>query len=148
MMATTNTYYTYYTDKFLLDDDAPISKAPAKVLNTLEKRGLEAVLRDFISEYEEEVFGEVYANIENYTRYNEKSVDILDGCYDTYNFDNYAICEIYATENGCIILECVDLDQYTGEDIEDFKNYKGDYEEILRNFDIFSDFKTVKFRLD
>lgn len=148
MMTTANTYYNYYTDKFLLGDDAPINKESAKVLSTLEKRGLEAVLRDFIAEYEEENFGEVYTNIENCTRYNEKSVDILDGYYDTYNFDNYAICEIYATENGCIILDCVDLDQYTGEDVEDFENYNGDYEEIIRNFDIFSDFKTVKFRLD
>ena len=147
-MEKTQTYYTYYTDRFLLDADAPVYNAPAKVLTTIEKRGLEAVLRDFIAEYEEETQGEAYTNIENYTRYNEKSVDILDGYFDTYLFDNYAICEIYATERGCIILDCVDLDKYTGEDKEDFTQYEGDYYEIIEKFDIFSDFETAKFRLD
>ena len=116
-------------------------------LNLVEKLGLEAILADFIKDYEEETLGEFCAkDIKNYIRYNENGVDILDGITDTYIFDHYAIGEIWMTNNGCILMSAVDLDRYTGDEPERFED--SDIYERPTMFDIWSDFEPVLFRLD
>ena len=116
-------------------------------LTTLEKIGLEAILADFVQDYEEETSGEIYSHdIKNYIRYNSDSVDFLDGITDTYIFDNYAIGEVWTTKNGCIVMSAVDLEQYTGDEREKFE--ESDIYERPNKFDIWSDFKPVLFRLN
>ena len=116
-------------------------------LSTLEKKGLEAILADFVQEYEEETEGEFFSrNIKDYIRYNEDGVDFLDGVTDTYIFDHYAIGDVWTTKNGCIVMSAADLDEYTGDDIERFE--ESDLYERPNKFDLWCDFKTVLFRLN
>lgn len=107
-------------------------------LNHIELLGLEAVLVAFIQQFEEEAYGEVYSkNIADFTRYNEDNVDILDGCYDTYIFDNYAVSDIWMTDNGIPMLSCYRLehDEYD------------DPFEIAQNIDWMTECEYVLFRL-
>ena len=115
-------------------------------LNTVEKIGLDKILSDFIKEYELETFGETYGDISDYTRYNKDNVDILDGYTDTYIFDTYAIGCIWMTENGCLLLECVDLEAYNGENTEEFE--ESELMDRPNKFDLWAEFDTVLFRLN
>lgn len=112
-----------------------------KELNNVEKAGLEIMLADFIASYEEEVFGEIYStNIRDIIRWNENSVDILDGYYNTYIFDNYAIGSMWMLTNGVVVLEIADLDTIGSEDETP--------EEKVANYDIWSDCDVRLARID
>lgn len=137
----------YYTNRFLLSDDATWTTADAKQeLTQIEKIGLEHVLQDFITEYEVENYGVAYTNIINYTRWMVDGVDILDGYTDSYIFDNYAISCIYCTNNGIILLNCFDLETYTGDDPEGFFNT--DINDRCLNYDFYTVCNHVTFRLN
>lgn len=144
----------YYTNKFLLDTSKEnkyrwFETDRKKELNQIEKIGLEHVLQDFITEYEEDNFGEVYTNIIDYTRWNTNSVDILDGYSDTYIFDTYAIECIYCTNNGIILLECSDLETFNGEDEEEKERFfDTDILDRVSGFDRFENCDTAIFRLN
>jgi hypothetical protein len=141
----------YYTNIFKLDEDRRefFEAEKKRNLSTVEKIGLEAILADFVEEYEQEQFGETYGNIKNYIRYNADSVDILDGYTDTYIFDHYAIGSVWMTENGCIMMDAVDLDEYTGDDEEEQEEFDdADMMERPNKFDIWSDCAPVLFRLN
>lgn len=138
----------YYSNLFIIpeENEAIFNNDRKHNLTTIEKIGLESVLSDFVKEYEESVFGETYGDIKEYTRYNEDSVDILDGYTDTYIFDHYAIGSVWTTNNGCIVMEAADLDDYEGDDMEAFED--SDLYDRPNNFDIWSDFKQVLIRLN
>ena len=138
-----------YTNLFLIpEENTSIFENDRKhELSTLEKIGLEAVLADFIQEYEEETHGEVcIKDIKDYIRYNADSVDILDGEQDTYIFDHYAVSEVWTTKNGCLMLSAVDLEEYTRVEPEVFE--ESDIYERPNKFDLWVDFKPVLFRLN
>lgn len=144
-MANTN----YYENLFIISKDCEKNFEPfKKELSTIEKIGLEAVLVDFIKQYEESELGEVYTNIEPYVRYNQNSVDILDGYNDTFIFQNYAIGDLKLTDNDIVIMIVADLDNYIGDDKELFEQYKGDYYELVDRCDVWCDFDTRYIRFD
>lgn len=108
-------------------------------LSTLEHIGLETVLCKFVEQYELETFGETYSTeFDSVTRWNVDGVDILDGCYDTYIFDQYAIESIWCTENGAILLTCYYLQHDEYDDPDD----------VVRYTDWQSECQEVVFRLD
>jgi len=123
-------------------------------LNRVEKLGLEAVLADFVSEYEKDVLGDACDSIKSYIRWNDDGVDILDGIIDTYVFYNYAIGSVWMTSNGCILIDAVDLEVYDGlidDTIDD--DYISDFEqcdvcEKPYKYDIWSECKRVLIRID
>lgn len=111
-------------------------------LNTVEMIGLETILCMFVEQHQDTEYGEIgFTDLRNYTRWDSKagSIDIIDGCDDTYIFENYAIEEIWMTKNGCIVLSCYQL--------EETEEYDDPWD-IVRNTDWQSDCKNVLFRLD
>lgn len=129
-----------YENRHLLSGGALKNFLPYRKtdMNAVEYLGLEAILCKFVEQYEEEAFGESYVKLTDYTRWNKDSVDILDGCYDTYVFDDYAICEIWMTDNGCVLLSCYELKH---------PEYDDPYD-VLRNIDWQCECKPITFRLD
>ena len=92
-------------------------------LNTIELVGLEAIAVEFLIQYEyscgiEELDHRI-ETIRNYMRWNENSIDILDGCYDTYEFDGYLFGDIWMTENGIPILTAYVIPEDLEDDWED-----------------------------
>lgn len=139
----------YYSDKFIIDKDKEnIFENDRKTdLSLIEKIGLEAILNDFVKEYEEESFGQAH-DIKDYIRWNEDGVDILDGVTDTYIFDHYAISEVWVTNNGCIMLSAIDLDNFTNEDEDEQERFeRSDIYDRPNSFDLYCDFESVLFRL-
>jgi len=136
----------FYNDYFVVPQDKAASFEEDKKhnLSRVEKLGLEAVLDSFVSEYEEDNFGEP-RSIKDYIRWNDDNVDILDGVIDTYVFDHYAIGSVWTTTSGCICMDAVDLDEYEGDDEEAFES--SDLFDRPYNFDIWSEFKPVLIRL-
>ena len=130
-----------YSRSYLLPEDCHSNFEPyrKRSLNTIELIGLEAILIAFVQQYEEAMLGEVYTkNLSSFTRYNDDSVDILDGVYDTYIFDNYAIGSIWMTDNGIPMLGCylLESDEYE------------DPCEIVQYTDWMSECKYALFRLN
>lgn len=81
-------------------------------LNTIEKVGLEAIAVEFIYQHQIFAFGEALSDHETlrgFTRWNSDSVDILDGCYDTYEFEGYLFGEVWMTENGIPMLTAYEI---------------------------------------
>lgn len=136
-----------YSELFLIPDEkvSHFENDKKNNLSLIEKVGLEAMLADFIAEYEEIQYGEAGVSIKEYTRWNDNCVDILDGYTDTYIFDHYAIGSVWTTSNGCVCMDAVDLEEYTGDDKEAFED--SDLYDRPSRFDIWSDFKPVLFRL-
>lgn len=140
----------YYSDKFIIDKDKEnIFENDRKTdLSLVEKIGLEAILNDFVKEYEEESFGQAH-DIKDYIRWNSDGVDIFDGVTDTYIFDHYAISEVWVTNNGCIMLSAQDLDEFLSEDEDEIERFEdSDIYERPNKFDLYCDFASVLFRLD
>lgn len=140
----------YYSDKFIIDKDKEnIFENDRKTdLSLVEKIGLEAILNDFVKEYEEEQ-GLGSNGIKDYIRWNEDGVDIFDGVTDTYIFDHYAISEVWVTNNGCIMLSAQDLDEFLSEDEDEIERFEdSDIYERPNKFDLYCDFASVLFRLD
>ena len=129
-----------YENRHLIPDEHVdhFEKHRKQKLNMVEKIGLEAILCEFVRQYEEEEFGCYCNNFRDYTRWCESSIDILDGFYDTYIFGNYAIAEIWIAYDSCIMLSCYELESDEYDDPED----------IVRNTDWQFDCKPVLFRLD
>lgn len=129
---------TVFSNRYLIPEDCHDNFKRKQNLNSIELLGLEAILVALIHQYEEEAYGEVYSKIiTDFTRYNSDCVDILDGVYDTYIFDNYAVGEIWMTENGIPMLSCYLLES---------EEYDDPYD-IVQNTDWMSDCKHVLFRL-
>ena len=83
-------------------------------LNTIEHIGLEAIAVEFFEQYEREVFGEPIdaerrENLRGFMRWCKGSVDILDGYYDTYEFDGYLFEEVWMTDNGVPMLTAYEI---------------------------------------
>lgn len=126
----------YYDNMIIIpEENWSIFKNHRKTnLNVLERIGLESVACDFIHEYEESAFGDVYSkNISDYIRVLSDSgtADILDGVYDTYEFDGMLICDFWTTENGCLMLTAVKIP----ENCENWQDhdwlYNDEFEEVL-----------------
>lgn len=134
-----NLSYVYENRHLLPEEAVQRFEANRKAnINTVEHIGLEAILCLFVEQYELENFGETNVKLSDYTRWTESGVDILDGCYDTYIFDNYAISEIWMTDNDCILLDCYDLTHPDYDDPFD----------VVDNIDWHCECKPVTFRLD
>lgn len=131
---------TIYADRHLVSEDrmAHFEEHRKQKLSMVEKIGLEAVLCEFAKQYEEETYGGPTLELRDYTRWLESSIDILDGIYDTYTFDDYAISEIWIAYDDCIMLSCYELKHPDYEDVYDILNYT----------DWQSECKPVLFRLD
>lgn len=121
--------YSVYEDKYQLEETrfTHFDAHRKAVLNEVDEYGLEYILQAFIKNYEENIFGEAYTDISNYTRFSTDNVNILDGCTDTYVFDGYAIDSIWMTDNGCVILECREIGEI--EDVCSIDIY--DYPRVL-----------------
>lgn len=129
------------SNRFKIREDAhdAFEARRKKHLSRIELMGLEAILVAFIEEYEQETYGVVCSkNVADYTRYNDDSVDILDGAFDTYIFDVYAIDSIWMTDTDIPILSCYKLesDEYD------------DPFEVVRFTDWMTECEHVLFRLD
>ena len=133
-----------YTERHLIPEkyEAEFLNDRKYDLNTVEMVGLEAVLCRFVEQHQDTEYGEIsFTDMRGYTRWDSKAgrIDILDGCYDTYIFENYAIAEIWMTTSGCIMLTCYQL--------EETEEYDDPWD-IVQNTDWQSDCKAVLFRLD
>ena len=130
-----------YESRYLLPEDAHCNFEPHRKTNLspIEKVGLEAILVAFMRQYEQEVCGEACSEelLRGYIRWNEDNVDILDGCFDTYIFENYAISCLWMTNNGIPVLECYRLEH---------PEYDDPWE-IVINTDWQSECECVLFRL-
>lgn len=131
---------TVYSNRHLIPEEhvAHFEKNRKTKLNMIEKIGLEAILCEFVKQYEMEAYWESVAPLRDFTRWNEDSIDILDGYYDTYVFDGYAISEIWIAYESCVMLSCYKLEHDEYDDEND----------ILRNTDWQSECEPVLFRLD
>ena len=121
--------YSVYEDKYQLEETrfTHFDAHRKSVLNEVDEYGLKYILQAFIKNYEENIFGEVYTDISNYTRCSTNNVDILDGYNNTYVFDGFAIDSIWMTDNGCVILECREIGVI--EDVSSIDIY--DYPRVL-----------------
>ena len=126
-----------YERRFLIPQENESMFKQKLNLNTIEHVGLEAIATEFIVQYEIENFGEVEdgrrEDLRKYMRWNENSVDILDGMYDTYEFDGYLFGEVWMTENGIPMLTAYEIP-------EGCENWE--------DSDFVGDFTAVYFRLD
>lgn len=132
-----NLNYIYENMRKIPDDCMDNFKRKCN-LSILEKLGLEVVIVEFFVQYERENFGEVSIdreqNIRDFIRWNSNYLDILDGVYDTYEFDGYLFSEIWTTENGCIMISAFEIPE---EHLDDWQNC-----------DFVSEFKEIYIRLD
>lgn len=104
-----------------------------KSLNIAELYGLKCILSAFVKDYESSCYGENFTHIKDVTRFNNDSIDILDGCYNTYVFDRCAIECIWMTNAGAILLDCYDVSSVDPDGFDDVD---------------FTDLPRVLFRLD
>lgn len=103
-------------------------------LNTLEKIALESALADFIVSYEEEAYGDTSIGRRNdicgYIRILDDCVDIMDGMYNTYEFDGMLIGEIWATNNDIIMMTAYRIPEEHADDWMDCE-YLCEFEPVL-----------------
>lgn len=104
--------------------------------NTLEKLALEQILVEFMYQHQDAEYGEHYYDHEKLrglVRWNSDSVDILDGCYDTYEFCGYLIGELWTTDNGIPVLTAYEIP----EDCEDWTecDWMAEFEERMFRLD-------------
>lgn len=92
-----------------------------KNLNIAELYGLRHILSAFIKDFEEVYFGvdEAFTHIEDVARFNKDCIDILDGYYNIYVFDRYAIKSIWMTNGGAILLDCYDVSSVDPDGFDD-----------------------------
>lgn len=92
-----------------------------KDLNMIERVGLQEIALSFIEDYETQMMGESMTasrrqDIRDVLRWCTSAVDILDGFYDTYEFDGYLFGEVWMTNNGIPMLTAWEIP----EDCEDW----------------------------
>lgn len=129
---------TVYERRYLVPEEHESNFPKKQKLSDIERVGLEAIAVEFIAQYETESFGEETtaerrAELRDLIRWNESNVDILDGYYDTYEFDGYLFGEVWSTENGIPMLTAWEIP----EDCEDWTER-----------DYMDEFKAVYFRLN
>ena len=92
-----------------------------KNLNIAELYGLRLILSAFVENYETVCFGldEAFTHIEDVARFNWDCIDILDGYYNTYVFDHYAIKCVWMTNAGAILLDSYDTSSVDPDGFDD-----------------------------
>lgn len=114
---------TVYQDSARLPKDCwdAFDRDRNKNLNTAELYGLRLILSAFIKDFEEVYFGvdEAFTHIEDVARFNKDCIDILDGYYNIYVFDHYAIKCIWMTNDGAILLDCYDVNSIDPDGFDD-----------------------------
>lgn len=102
--------YTY-ENLFLIPEEYEENFLPhrKKDLNIIEHVGLQEIALSFIEGYETQMTGESMTasrrqDIRDVLRWCTSAVDILDGCYDTYEFDGYLFGEVWMTSHGIPML--------------------------------------------
>lgn len=127
-----------YENMYIIPKKSMKNFIPKKHLSFLECVGLESILVTFLMQYEEENFGINESNRENeirgYTRYCEDSVSILDGVYDTYEFNGFLFDKIWTTENGCIMISAYKIPENHIDDWQDC-DFISDFEEFYIRLD-------------
>lgn len=111
-----------YENRYLIPVECEGNFRQKKELSTVERIGLEAIALEFLNQYELEAYGEEMSarrrqDMRDLLRWNESSIDILDGCYDTYEFDGYLFGEVWITENSIPMLTAYEIP----EDCEDWQ---------------------------
>ena len=128
---------TVYQDSTRLSKDCwgSFDRDRNKNLNIAELYGLRLILSAFIKDFEEVYFGvdEAFTHIEDVARFNKDCIDILDGYYNIYVFDHYAIKSIWMTNGGAVLLDCHDVSSVDPDGFDDVD---------------FTDLPRVLFRLD
>lgn len=129
---------TVYERRYLVPEEHANNFKQKLNLSDIERVGLEAIAVEFIAQYETETCGEETtaerrAELRDFIRWNSSSVDILDGYYDTYEFDGYLLNCVWVTENGIPMLSAWEIP----EDCEDWTEH-----------DYMDEFKAVYFRLN
>lgn len=109
-----------YENYHIIPADCESNFVPKAELNTIEKVGLEAIAVEFMYQHECSAFGlgSDHERIRSFIRWNESSVDILDGFYDTYEFDGFLIGSFWMTENGIPMMTAFEIP----EDCEDWRD--------------------------
>lgn len=114
---------TVYQDSTRLSKDCwdNFDRDRNKNLNIAELYGLRLILSAFIKDFEEVYFGadEAFTHIEDVARFNKDCIDILDGYYNIYVFDHYAIKSIWMTNGGAILLDCYDVNSIDPDGFDD-----------------------------
>lgn len=129
-----------YENMFVISNDCKDNFKRKNNLSVLEKIGLEAVLVAFLCQYEYQNFGSVSENREGelrgYTYWHDDCIDILDGVYDTYEFDGYLFCEMWTTENGCLMMTAAKIPENHIDDWQDCDwNCNDEFEEVYIRLD-------------
>lgn len=84
-------------------------------INSVEFCGLQYILLQLLDEYNMEQLGQYdkgacFEVIERYTTHRGDCLDVLDGVRDILFISGYAISSMYLTENGIVVMECVETD--------------------------------------
>lgn len=84
-------------------------------INSVEFCGLQYILLQLLEEYNFKQLGQYdkegcFEVIERYTTHRGDRLDILDGVHNILFISGYAISSMYLTENGIVIMECVETD--------------------------------------
>jgi hypothetical protein len=111
---------TVYDKYHIIPADCESNFTAKTELNTIEKVGLEAIAVEFMYQHDLANYG-IEGNrdeIRSFIRWNENSVDILDGYYDTYEFDGFLIGSFWMTENGIPMMTAFEIP----EDCEDWRD--------------------------
>lgn len=103
-----------YKNRYLIPVECEGNFHPKKELNTIEHIGLEAIALEFLDQYEAEELGEgMNAErrelVRSVLRWCEGCVDILDGYFDTYEFNGYLFGSVWMTENGIPMLTAYEI---------------------------------------
>ena len=127
--------YTY-ENLFLISEEYEENFLPhrKKDLNMIERVGLQEIALSFIEDYETQMTGESMTasrrqDIRDVLRWCTSAVDILDGYYDTYEFDGYLFGEVWMTDNGIPMLTAWEIP----EDCEDWMecDFRSEFKERI-----------------
>lgn len=106
----------FYENRYLLEPEYEENFIPYRKLNlsTIEKVGLQEIAVEFLCQYLTEITGEPVTSqtrqeIRDTIRWNDDNVDILDGVYNTFEFDDFLFGSLWMTDNGILILTAYEL---------------------------------------
>lgn len=133
-----------YEKRYLLKPEYESNFEPhrKKNLSMIEKVGLQEIAVEFLCQYLIEITGEPVTSktrqeIRDTIRWNDDNVDILDGVYDTFEFDGFLFGSLWMTDNGIPMLTAYELPEACINGEEEWTDY-----------DWYSDFTPRLFRLN
>ena len=117
-----------YRENYLIPVECEKNFKQKSGISQIEHLALQEILAEFIIQYEEANFGCVSydrrEDLRGYIRWCEGCVDILDGCYDTYEFEGFLIKSLWMTPNDVIVMSVFEIpencDDWMSEDYYEF----------------------------